>query len=243
MHKLEISVCLSPALLSHYQVEKSVVVVVDILRATTTIINALANGISTVYPVLNVEDCLKLQAKIPNSITAGERNGKIIAGLDMGNEPLNYVGNKFLGKSLIITTTNGTKLIHQAQKLKAKHIIIGAFINLRATCEDLASLGLPVIIACAGWKDLVNLEDTFYAGALIDYLGARAYSNCDSSLLAQSLFQQYATKAEELLYKSSHYQRLDSYSKAGDLNFCITRDIYNLVAKYDGEKILGNKLT
>lgn len=240
MNKIEVSVCLSPALLPYYQVESSVVVVVDILRATTTIVTALANGISKVYPVLTVEECLNLKSKITDSISAGERDGKIIPGLDMSNEPLAYVGDKFINKSLILTTTNGTKLIHQAKQLGAKQIIIGAFVNLQSTCNFLLSMGLPVIIACSGWKDLINVEDTFYAGAVVDKLKNNSYSSCDSLMIAQSLFQQYAIKPSELLRKSSHYQRLDHYNKAMDLDFCMDRDLYDIVAIYDREKIISN---
>lgn len=237
MSKLEFSVCLSPLLLSNYAVEKSAVVVVDILRATTTIVTALASGMQAVYPVQDVGQCLELKQKIANSVSAGERDGKILPGLDMGNEPLSYVGEHLRGKSLVLTTTNGTKLIYRAKELGARKIVIGAMLNLRATCNYLQELGLPVIIACAGWKDLFNVEDTFYAGALLSVLREYSESNCDSALLARILFDSYAECPEILLRQSSHYQRLDRYSKANDLDFCIKPDVYDIVATYDGEKI------
>ncbi|HEX8461557.1 MAG TPA: 2-phosphosulfolactate phosphatase, partial [Segetibacter sp.] len=106
--------CLSPALLHLFDLKDTIVVIIDVFRATSTIATALYNGAERVIPVSAVEDCKRLGAEIINSVTAGEREGKVIEGLQYGNSPAEYSQEFIEGKTLVITTTNGTKLLHMA---------------------------------------------------------------------------------------------------------------------------------
>lgn len=128
--------CFSPALLHLYDVSDSIVVIIDVLRATSTIATALFNGAASVIPVATVPRCIELGQKL-NAITAGERDGKVADGLAHGNSPFEYpeefVGNRIL----VLTTTNGTKLLHMALDNGAEEIITGSFPNLSAVCEHL----------------------------------------------------------------------------------------------------------
>src|SRR6188474_3307013 len=127
---------LSPALLHLYDLNNAVVVIIDVLRATSTIATALYNGAKCVIPVDSVSRCIELSRQI-EGITAGERDGKIAEGLKYGNSPFEYPETFIGGKSLVLTTTNGTRLLHMALERGAGHIITGSFPNLSAVCDYL----------------------------------------------------------------------------------------------------------
>src|SRR3954471_15388523 len=120
---------LSPGLLNLYEVSDSIVVIIDVFRATSTIATALYNGAEKVIPVANVDNCIAVGKKL-NAVTAGERDGKIIPGLQHGNSPAEYPRSFIEGKTLVLTTTNGTKLLHMALDRGASEVIIGSFPNL-----------------------------------------------------------------------------------------------------------------
>src|SRR5487761_2612182 len=117
---------LSPRVLDLYDVSESIVVIIDVFRATSTIATALYNGAEKVIPVASVADCMAIGKKL-NAITAGERDGKIIEGLQYGNSPAEYPRSFIQGKTLVLTTTNGTRLLHLALERGANEIITGSF--------------------------------------------------------------------------------------------------------------------
>src|SRR5580765_5508615 len=155
---------LSPALVHLYDVTNSIVVIIDVFRATSTIATALYNGAKCVIPVDSVSRCMELGRQI-EGINAGERDGKIAEGLEYGNSPFEYPREFVEGKTLVLTTTNGTRLLHIALEKGATEIITGAFNNLSAICDHLAEKKQNVILGCAAWKDRVNMEDMLFAGA------------------------------------------------------------------------------
>src|SRR5665647_3017368 len=175
---------LSPSLLHLYDVNSSIVVIIDILRATSTITTALYNGAKSIIPVDSVAECIKL-GKQMDVITAGERDGKIAEGLKYGNTPLQYTPEFIKGKTLVLTTTNGTRLLHMALAEGALGIITGSFCNLSAVCDYLIAQNKNVILACAAWKDRVNIEDTLFAGAVISRIKNNFQQNCDSTQIAE----------------------------------------------------------
>src|ERR1700756_6059661 len=127
---------LSPALLHLYDVNHAVVVIIDVLRATSTIATALYNGAKCVIPVDSVAKCIELGRQI-DGITAGERDGMIAEGLEHGNSPFEYTREFVAGRTLVLTTTNGTKLLHMALAKGAKEIVTGSFLNLSSVCDHL----------------------------------------------------------------------------------------------------------
>src|SRR5664279_3209906 len=167
---LTLSTCLSPSLLHLYDVSSSIVVIIDVLRATTTIATALYNGAKSVIPVDSVSRCIEISKQI-GGITAGERDGKIAEGLEYGNSPFEYPREFIEGKTLVLTTTNGTRLLHMALEKNAAGIITGSFPNLSAVCDYLTEMNQNVILGCAAWKDKVNMEDSLFAGAVIAAIG------------------------------------------------------------------------
>jgi 2-phosphosulfolactate phosphatase len=224
--KPRLEVCLSPALLHLYHVKNSIVVIIDVLRATSTICTALYNGAAKVIPVATVEECVSIGRQL-NAITAGERDGKIADGLLHGNSPFEYPEEFIGGKVLVLTTTNGTKLLHMAKD--AVQIITGSFPNISSVCEYLISQGQNVILGCAAWKDRVNMEDTLFAGAVVSRIREHFDVNCDSALAAETLYQSAKDDLFGFMKKASHYQRLARYGLEEDIRFCLTPDGANVL--------------
>ena len=185
--KPSLHTALSPALLHLYDVSSSIVVIIDILRASSTIASALFNGAKQIIPVDSVAECIRIGKQI-EGVTAGERDGSIAEGLKHGNSPLEYPPEFINGKTLVLTTTNGTKLLHMALEKGAKGVITGAFVNLSAVCDYLISQKHNVILGCAAWKDRGNIEDTLFAGAVIHRIKDYFDINCDSSQIAETLY-------------------------------------------------------
>src|SRR3954468_13219182 len=187
MNKPSLYTVLSPALLHLYDVKNTVVVVIDVLRATSTIATALYNGAKEIIPVDSVERCIQLGREL-ECITAGERDGQIAPGLQYGNSSFEYPREFIGGKTLVLTTTNGTKLLHMALAKGATEIVTGSFLNLSALCDHLVKLKKNVILGCAAWKDKPNMEDTLFAGAVVERVKDYFSINCDSSRIAQNLY-------------------------------------------------------
>src|SRR5215218_3873042 len=154
--------CLSPSLLHLYDVQNCVMVIIDVFRATSTIAAALHNGAKKVIPVDSVRGAIDIGTEM-GCITAGERDGKIAKGLQYGNSPFEYPCEFINGKTLVLTTTNGTKLLHMALQKGASEVITGSFPNLSAVCKHLKSKNKNVILGCSAWKDRFNIEDTLFA--------------------------------------------------------------------------------
>ncbi|MEO8710809.1 MAG: 2-phosphosulfolactate phosphatase [Parafilimonas sp.] len=228
---------LSPRLLDLYEVEESVVVIIDVFRATSTIASALYNGAKKVIPVAGVEDCIMIGKKL-HAITAGERDGKIIEGLQHGNSPAEYPRSFIEGKTLVLTTTNGTKLLHMALDKNASEVITGTFPNLSAVCDHLASSNKNIILGCSAWKDRFNLEDTLFAGAVISKIKKYFTIHCDSSMMAEDMYQLHRKDLYSLIRKTTHWHRLASYGLEKDLEYCVTPDVANVLPQYDNGALI-----
>jgi len=208
-----------------YEVRDKTVVVVDILRATSCMTTAFAFGIKSITPFAKLEDCLAMKEK--GYVTAGERDGKKVDGFDLGNSPFEYMEEKLKGKKIAFTTTNGTVAI--AKSVGAREIVIGSFLNLSAITGYLSNSDNNVLVVCAGWKGRVNLEDTLFAGALVDRLSDHTEPDCDAPLAAQHLYQQAKDDLNEFLKDSSHVKRLAKLNIHKDIRFCLTPDQYSVV--------------
>lgn len=231
---------LSPSLLKLYDISDSIVVIVDVLRATSTIASALYNGAKSVIPVDSVADCIKLGRQM-EVITAGERDGQIAEGLQYGNTPLQYTPDFIKGKTLVLTTTNGTKLLYLALKANAKGIITGSFCNISVVCEYLMSQKSNVILACAAWKNRINIEDTLFAGAVINRIKDNFDINCDASQIAETLYLQANGNLFDFLKEknASHYHRLMGFHLEKDIRFCLTEDNSNILSLYSGGHLIA----
>lgn len=230
-----IDVCLSPDLMHLYPVHDRVVVVVDILRATSCMVTALAHGVQSIRPFADLEACRAMKAH--GYFTAGERNGEKVEGFDFGNSPFEYMIEKLKGQKIAFTTTNGTQAIAKSQG--AKEIIIGSFLNLTAVTEYLKRGNESVLVVCAAWKGKVNLEDTLFAGALVENLKDHIEPDCDAPLAAQRLYNLAKKDMVDFLKDSSHVKRLNRLHVHKDIAFCVTPDQYPVVPRLvDDELIL-----
>jgi len=230
---------LSPALLNLYDVSTSIVVIIDVLRATSTIATALYNGAKDIIPVDSVAECIRLGKQI-EGITAGERDGLIAEGLAHGNSPFEYPAEFIGGKTLVLTTTNGTKLLHMALDKGAKEVITGTFPNISAVCDYLVAMNMPVILGCAAWKDRINIEDTLFAGAVISRIKDHFHINCDSSKLAETMYQDAKEDLFEFMKNknASHYNRLSRLGLEKDIRYCLTDDVANVLCLYKEGKLI-----
>ncbi|RYY57337.1 MAG: 2-phosphosulfolactate phosphatase [Chitinophagaceae bacterium] len=229
---------LSPALLNLYDLNNAVVVVIDVFRATSTIASALFNGAKSVIPVDSVPKAIEISRNI-DGIAAGERDGKIADGLVHGNSPLEYSREFIENRTLVLTTTNGTRLLHMALERGADTIVTGSFPNLGAVCEYLVHENKDVVLGCAGWKDRFNLEDTLFAGAVISQVKKHFEIHCDSSLMAETMHQKYRNNMIGAAKKFTHYHRLvERFGLIDDIQFCLTPDIANVIPVYHEGKLV-----
>lgn len=237
--KLTLHTSLSPALLHLYNVSNSIVVIIDVLRATSTIATVLHNGAKCIIPVDSVAECIRIGKQI-EGITAGERDGQVAEGLSYGNSPFEYPREFVKGKTLVLTTTNGTKLLHMALDKGAKKIITGSFGNLTAVCNYLIEQKRDVILGCAAWKDRVNIEDTLFAGAVINRIKDHFEINCDGSQIAEKMYLDAKDDLFEFLKNNdaSHYHRLTNFGLEKDIRYCLTEDAANVLCVYEGGKLV-----
>lgn len=235
-----IEVCLTPALLDLYAIEDSIVVVIDVLRATSSIVYGIDNGATAIIPVANVEDCLNYSDK--GFLLAAERDGKVVEGYDFGNSPFSYTNEKVGGRTVVLTTTNGTKALHMARK-RAHQVVMGSFLNLQALCNWLKNQDKSVLLLCAGWKDKFNLEDTLFAGAVVAELRKEFTHFDDSSVAAEDLYNLAKDDLRGYLHKSSHSHRLAELNIEEDVRFCLQLNLCQAIPVMEGDALISLKTT
>jgi len=239
MNKPVLHTILSPRLLKLYDCNNAIVVIIDVFRATSTIATALFNGATRIIPVDSVEKCIAIGAQT-KGITAGERDGKVIEGLQYGNSPAEYPESFIKGKTLVLTTTNGTKLLHIALNAGAEKVITGSFPNLSAVCDFLIAEKKNVILGCSGWKDKFNLEDTLFAGAVINKVKEHFTIHCDSSLMAEEMYKLHQHDMFSFIRGLTHWHRLEKFGLEKDLEYCVTPDVANILPLYkNGALVVG----
>lgn len=237
-NKPTLNTCLSPALLHLYDLKNAVVVIIDVFRATSTIASVLHNGAKCIIPVDTVPKAIEISKRI-DAIAAGERDGKIADGLAHGNSPLEYSPDFIEGKTLVLTTTNGTKLLHMALDNNADTIISGSFPNLSSVCKFLIAQNKNVVLGCAGWKDRYNLEDTLFAGAVISKIKEHFTIHCDSSLTAELLYEKHKDNLVGFAPNLTHYHRLvERFGLIEDIRFCLTPDVADVLVVYEDGKLI-----
>lgn len=215
-----IEVCFSPGEYHLYQENFDLVVVLDVLRATSAICTAIEHGVKEIIPVATVEEARELQAK--GYIAAAERGGQIVEGFDLGNSPYSYMDPQLRGKSVVLTTTNGTKAIDMARSKET--VVVGALNNLNALCDWLIEQERDILVLGSGWKDKFNLEDTICGGAIADQCLAsgKFYADEDSTVAAKFIFRSSRDNMFAFLKASSHRRRLRALNLNEDVKYCLT---------------------
>lgn len=232
--KRTIDVCFSPDLIDSYELEGKIVVIVDILRATSCMVSGFANGVKGIIPVATLEECKEYQKN--GFICAAERGGKQVDGFELDNSPFSYMNEKLKEKTICATTTNGTLAI--SKSINAEKVIIGAFLNLSAIALYLENQPNDVIIHCAGWKGKVNMEDSLFAGALIEKLLHSHDLNCDASHMALTYYQGVKNKLLSTVQNSAHAKRLVKIGINKDIEFCLEIDRFNVIPVLTGKTLM-----
>lgn len=230
-----IEIVLSPLLLPLVDLKGKTVVVIDILRATSTICAALHNGATSVTPVLSVDEALQYDKS--KYLVAGERNGQKAEGFDFGNSPSEYSSDLVRGKKLVLTTTNGTKCILASRE--ADEILIGSFFNLARLSEYLTDREKSVVLFCSGWKNRVNLEDTLFAGYLAQSLSETHTWESDEVELALDLVAKAQYDPIQYLTRASHAKRFARLGNHEDLHTCMQFDRHPVIVKYRGGELVA----
>lgn len=215
-----VEVCYTPGEYAYFKGEYDIIVVIDVLRATSAICAAFENGIRSIIPVATIEEALDYKER--GFLVGAERKGQIVDGFDFGNSPYSYMNDDFKGKDVVLSTTNGTKALSIASD--APTVVVGSLLNLDALCQWLENQDQNILCLCSGWQDKFNLEDTICAGAICDYLinTGKFTSDEDSSIAAKYLYLSAWVNPLGYLKSSSHRRRLKNLDLNEDIKYCLT---------------------
>jgi 2-phosphosulfolactate phosphatase len=220
IEKPKVEVCFTPNMFPLYAEDFEVVVVIDVLRATSAICTAFHYGVDKIIPVSTLDQAIEYKDK--GFHVAAERKGKIVSGFEFGNSPLSYTNDKLKDQTLVLTTTNGTKAINMTKDIE--QLLIGSFLNLDAICNYLIELNKSVLILGSGWENKFCLEDSICAGAVSEQLlkTNKFESNNDSTIAAKYLFLSAKSNYFGYLKASSHRKRLKKLNLNEDIKYCLT---------------------
>lgn len=206
-------------------------VVIDVLRASTSIVTSLMNGANAVIPVSDMGEASKIAMNVDSEkyLLCGEKDGIKIDGYDLGNSPLEYTRKVVEGKKLIFNTTNGTKAIKKT--FGSSNICVASFLNVSAIVDYLKTQNNDIVLVCAGWKGRLAFEDILLAGNIIHKLsdGNIPDKSRDGVRVAYSLFDAYGDDLLSAILKTNHAERLKLLSEPGDIEYCCQTDITDIV--------------
>ena len=220
--KIKLDACFSPLLYPVYRDDESIVVIIDILRATSAICTAFEHGAEKIIPVSTIEEAKEWKTK--GFLVGAERDAVTLPGFDFGNSPFSYMGDAVKGKTIVLTTTNGTLAIEAAKD--AYKVVIGSFLNITSLCNWLYSEKRNILLLCSGWKNKFNLEDALFAGAMTESLTllSEEFRLGDACLALKYLYQQAHTEPYKFLSRASHKERLAALNLKKDIKYCLTPD-------------------
>lgn len=232
-----IQVCYSPALFQYYDSVDRIIVVTDILRATSAICTAFQYGVKSIIPVATIEEAR--QYRQMGYMAAAERNGIVQDGFEFGNSPFSYMTENVKGQIIALTTTNGTQAVEIAKD--AAKVIIGSFLNLSAVANWILQQSESVTVLCSGWKNRYNMEDTLFAGALVEMLKGEieATDYDDAALAAQRMYNDAKNNLYDYLQDSSHRHRMQRLELEKDVRYCLQTDVTNVVPILQGKHIVN----
>jgi len=236
MEKSKIEVCFSPALFPFYENPEAIVVVNDILRASSAIVTAFMNGVERIIPVGSLEEASTY--KELGYMVAAERDGIVRDFADFGNSPYNFTPERVRGKEIVYSTTNGTRAIHLAST--GSEVLIGAYLNISALAEHIQKTGKDLLVLCAGWKNKFNLEDTLFAGALAKKVieNGQYYTICDATHGAIDLYEAAETDMMGYIEKVAQRERLKKNKLDDVIGYCHELDLTRILPVLDGKSLV-----
>ena len=230
---MNIFLCPSPELYPLYHRAESIVIIVDIFRASTTMVTAFAHGAKGIKAVATTEEA-EFEGKLLGALIAAERNIVRCPFAQLGNDPAEYTTELVSGREIVFTTTNGTRALTIAQDEGAKEILVGALTNLQATIDYCRQLGRDVVILAAGWKGQVSMEDFLYAGAFALQSGGEASDDC--ARMALDLWKEHARTFEgrlSYIRTSEHFARLLSAGYEDAVPYCMGLDRFDIILRLE----------
>lgn len=238
---LNIALYLSRSEISKHLLKERLAVIIDVLRASTSIIMALANGCKGITPVAEVEQAKNLAQKYHEGsiLLGGERNELPIPGFDLSNSPLDYTGQKVRNKRIIFTSSNGAQLFQYTPY--AKETIVAGFVNATAVSEYIINRDYDVAILCAGKHNRMSLEDVICGGMIIARLSQKKenfWQLNEGAVAANILYQHYALKINEMLYERPHGKRLIEIGQEKDLLTCGAVDSIQIIPMLKGSELV-----
>lgn len=239
MSKLTIDACFSPYLYPVYKDDDSIVVIIDILRATSAMCTAFQYGAEKIIPVATVEEAKEYREK--GFIVGAERDGIPVEGFEFGNSPYSYMTERIKGQTIVITTTNGTQAIEAAKD--AYKIVIGSFLNIGVLCDYLISEKRKVLLLCSGWKNKFNLEDALFAGAVTEELSKHheIFKLGDAAMALKFLFQDSQNDPYKFLRNASHKERLARLGLKDDIKYCLQPNLTRVIPVMEGNSLVKLK--
>ncbi|MCE5286745.1 MAG: 2-phosphosulfolactate phosphatase [Pelosinus sp.] len=233
---MNLDVAFLPKEISHRDISDTVCIVLDIFRATTSMVTAFSHGCKTIIPVESIEDAHKVGQQHEQALFAGERKSIKIEGFDFGNSPFDFSRDKVLSQTIIMTTTNGTIAVKAAEQ--AYCTLIGAFINAEAVARQAQLFGKDILIVCAGTEGKFSLEDALCAGYLIELLAkGQDIERTDAATGALLMY----TAARQNLFAaaktSRNGQRLVELKRVNEIEYCVRQNIIAIVPEYRDKQI------
>jgi 2-phosphosulfolactate phosphatase len=232
---VKVNVLVSPSAVEELYFSDKTVVVVDVLRATTTIVTALENGAKEIIPVHSIEFAMKASSSMfgGQTLIGGERNTKKIDGFNLGNSPLEYTAERIAGKSLILFTTNGSKAIVKTKY--SKTTLIGSFLNVQSIAEHLVKVNEEAVeIVCSGANGLFCIEDTICAGMIVNEIRNMKPDVVltDAARAAIDLSNLVANDIYKMLVNSDHGKLLIANGFEKDITYCSRLNVSTIVPEY-----------
>ncbi len=241
---IKAEVYFTPAFMDDLLMRDRNVVVIDVLRSSTTIVTALNNGAREIIPVASIESAAKVSGSLFGDVTlrGGERNGKMIEGFNLGNSPTEYTADTVKGKSIIFSTTNGSLAISKGKH--AKLLVVTGFVNVSRTAEYIASMRRDFYILCAGNQNSFCIEDTVCAGMVLDkvqQLLKQNFISGDSANAALLLYKTYSKSILKMMQQSEHGKFLQDIGFGNDINICADVDSIPVLPVLHGNMIVLKK--
>ena len=217
--------------------KNQIAVVVDVLRATTSMVTAFAHGCAEIIPVAEVEQAERRAREFGGSdvLLCGERNEQPLPGFDLSNSPLEYMGRELNGKTIVLTTTNGSQLFGMTDA--STDTVIASFLNVSAVANFLMKEAIDVAVLCAGKYGEFGMEDVVCGGMLIDKIVNQKAGNIllnDGGIAALRLYEYYSTDIQGMLTETNHGKRLIEIGREEDVSFAGQIDVYNIVPHREG---------
>jgi 2-phosphosulfolactate phosphatase len=227
---MKIDVVISAKYIEEEKLRGKAAVIIDTLRATSTITTALNNGAKEVIPVLTIEEALAMRQSLGTGLLGGERKGLKISGFDMSNSPQDYNKQTVEGETIIFTTTNGTRAIRGAKY--AEDILIASVLNGKSVSEELINLDKDIVIINAGTYDEFSIDDFLTAGYIIDLISEKKELKLtDIAKTAQYMYRN--NNDFSFAENAAHYKRMIEIEQFDDLKYCFKKDMINIVPKYN----------